>query len=63
MANGLLVPEIGLRSVAVPIRNGQRDLVAAMSLSVATSRISPDEVIEKLLQELEVTLRSFGTLL
>jgi IclR family transcriptional regulator, pca regulon regulatory protein len=55
--------EIGLRSIAVPIRNGKGNLVAAISLSVATSRMSRDEAIEKFLPELEVARRSFATLL
>lgn len=55
--------EIGLRSVAVPIRNGKGELIAAMSLSVSTSRMTRQEVIEKLLPELETARRNFSLLL
>lgn len=55
--------EIGLRSVAVPIRNGRGELIAAMSLSVSTSRMTREEVVEKLLPELETARRSFASLL
>lgn len=55
--------EIGLRSIAVPVRNGAGHLVAAISLSVATSRLNRDEVVEKLLPELETARRIFASLL
>lgn len=55
--------EIGLRSIAVPIRNGRGDLIAAMSLSVSTSRMTRDQVIDKLLPELETARRNFAALL
>ena len=55
--------EIGLRSIAVPIRTGRGELVAALSLSVATNRMGRDEVIEKLLPELETARRNFAALL
>lgn len=54
--------EIGLRSIAVPIRNGRGDLLAAMSLSVATSRMTRDQVVG-LLPELETARRHFASLL
>lgn len=55
--------EIGLRSFAVPIRTGRGELVAALSLSVSTSRMSRDEAIDKLLPELETARRNFAALL
>lgn len=55
--------EIGLRSIAVPIRDGRGELVAAMSLSVSTSRMTRDQVIDTLLPELETARRNFATLL
>lgn len=55
--------EIGLRSIAVPIRTGRGELIAALSLSVATNRMSRDEVIARLLPELETARRSFAALL
>jgi IclR family pca regulon transcriptional regulator len=55
--------ELGLRSIAVPIRNAPGQLVAAMSLSVATSRMPREQIIETLLPELETARRNFATLL
>jgi IclR family pca regulon transcriptional regulator len=55
--------EIGLRSVAVPIRTGRGELIAALSLSVSTSRMSRDDVVDKLLPELETARRAFAALL
>lgn len=55
--------EIGLRSIAVPIRTGRGELIAAMSLSVATSRMTREQVIEKLVPELETARRTFAALL
>jgi IclR family pca regulon transcriptional regulator len=55
--------EIGLRSIAVPIRNGRGDLIAAMSLSVATSRMTRDQLVEQLVPELETARRTFASLL
>ena len=55
--------EIGLRSIAVPIRNGRGELIAAMSLSVATSRMTRDQLVEQLVPELEMARRTFASLL
>lgn len=55
--------EIGLRSIAVPIRNTRGDLIAALSLSVLTSRMTRNQVIEMLLPELETTRSKFASLL
>ena len=55
--------EIGLRSLAVPVRTGRGELIAAMSLSVSTSRMTRDQMIERLLPELETARRSFASLL
>ncbi|MES2784627.1 MAG: IclR family transcriptional regulator C-terminal domain-containing protein, partial [Pseudomonadota bacterium] len=55
--------ELGLRSIAVPIRNGQGELIAAMSLSVSTSRMTRQEVVDRLLPELENARRNFATIL
>ncbi|WP_245638690.1 IclR family transcriptional regulator domain-containing protein [Hydrogenophaga palleronii] len=52
--------ELGLRSIAVPVRNGKGELLGAMSLAVATSRMSRDDLVNKLLPELEVARRTFS---
>ncbi len=52
--------ELGLRSIAVPVRNGKGELMGAMSLAVATKRMSRDDVVNKLLPELEVARRTFA---
>jgi len=55
--------ELGLRSIAVPIRNARGELLAAMSLSVATSRMTCEQIVEAMLPELETARRNFSTLL
>ncbi len=55
--------ELGLRSLAVPVRSGRGELIAAMSLSVSTSRMTRDQAIERLLPELETARRRFASLL
>lgn len=55
--------ELGLRSIAVPIRNVRGELLAAMSLSIAVSRMTREQIIETLLPELEAARRTFATLL
>lgn len=55
--------ELGLRSIAVPIRTGQGDIVGALSLSVATNRMSLEQIVHQLLPELEAARRSFAAVL
>jgi IclR family pca regulon transcriptional regulator len=55
--------EIGLRSIAVPLRTGRGELVAALSLSVTTQRMTRDEMVEALLPEMEDAQRRFAELL
>ena len=55
--------EMGLRSIAVPIRTSAGKLVAALSLSVATNRMSIAAVVEHLLPEMETARRNFSSLL
>jgi IclR family pca regulon transcriptional regulator len=55
--------EIGIRSIAVPIRNARGQMVAAMSLSVSTSRMTREDVVEHLLPELEIARRHLAVLL
>jgi IclR family transcriptional regulator, pca regulon regulatory protein len=55
--------EIGIRSIAVPIRNARGEMVAAMSLSVSTSRMTREGMVEQLLPELEIARRHFVVLL
>jgi IclR family pca regulon transcriptional regulator len=55
--------EIGLRSIAVPLRTGRGELVAALSLSVATQRMTRDAMVETLLPEMESARRKFAELL
>ncbi len=55
--------EIGLRSIAVPLRTGRGELVAALSLSVSTQRMKRDEMVETLLPEMESARRRFAELL
>ena len=55
--------ELGVRSLAVPIRTGRGDVIAALSLSVSISRMSRQEVIDNLLTEMELARRNFAALL
>jgi IclR family pca regulon transcriptional regulator len=55
--------ELGVRSIAVPIRDAAGRTVASMSLVAATSRYSIESMLETLLPELEGARRMLGTLL
>jgi IclR family transcriptional regulator, pca regulon regulatory protein len=55
--------EIGLRSIAVPVRTGAGALVAALSLSVKSTRMTREQLVDMLLPELERARRSFSSLL
>ncbi|MDB5772092.1 MAG: IclR family transcriptional regulator, pca regulon regulatory protein [Burkholderiales bacterium] len=55
--------ELGVRSIAVPIRDTAGRTVASMSMVAATSRHSLESVIRTLLPELESARRMLGTLL
>lgn len=44
--------ELGLRTVAVPLRNFRGDVVAAMNVSVHAARMSMDELVEQCLPAL-----------
>lgn len=51
--------ELGLRSIAVPVQNNRGMLIGAISLSVATTRMSIDDMVKKLLPELLAARRTF----
>lgn len=55
--------ELGVRSIAVPIRDASGRTVASMSLVASTSRHSLETMLRTLLPELESTRRMLGTLL
>ncbi|MEJ7928957.1 IclR family transcriptional regulator C-terminal domain-containing protein [Ramlibacter sp. AN1015] len=55
--------ELGLRSIAVPVRSASGELLAAMSLSVATSRMTLEEAVRELVPELELGRRQLSPLL
>lgn len=55
--------EIGLRSIAVPVRNAAGEVIAALSLSVLTSRMTRQALVDQLLPEMEQARRNFSTLL
>ncbi len=55
--------EIGLRAIAVPIRNAAGQMVAALSLSVSTVRMTRAQMIDELLPQIETASRQFATLL
>ncbi|MGA7538449.1 MAG: IclR family transcriptional regulator C-terminal domain-containing protein [Steroidobacteraceae bacterium] len=53
--------EIGLRSIAVPVRNVIGATVAAMNVSIQASRISRRELLEKELPALKVAAERLGS--
>ncbi len=55
--------ELGLRSIAVPVRNALGEMVAAMSLSVQSSRMGRKEMVEQLLPALETSRRILSAML
>ncbi len=55
--------EIGLRSIAVPVRDGSGATVAAMSLSVRSDRMTPKQMIRALLPPLEVGRQMLSAML
>ncbi len=44
--------EIGLRSIAVPLRNGQGKVVAALNVGLQAARMAPERMIEDILPKL-----------
>jgi len=55
--------ELGLRSIAVPVRNRQNRTVAAINVGVHAARVSTAEMIERLLPTLQENARTFVHLL
>jgi IclR family pca regulon transcriptional regulator len=55
--------ELGLRSIAVPVRNRQNRTVAAINVGVHAARVSTAEMIERLLPVLHENARTFVHLL
>jgi IclR family transcriptional regulator, pca regulon regulatory protein len=55
--------ELGLRSIAVPVRNRQGRVVAAINIGVHAARVSAEEMIERLLPILQENARTFVHLL
>jgi IclR family pca regulon transcriptional regulator len=55
--------ELGLRSIAVPVRNRQNRTVAAINVGVHAARVSTAEMIERLLPILHENARTFVQLL
>lgn len=55
--------ELGLRSIAVPVRTRQNRVVAAMNIGVHAARVSAAEMIERLLPILQENARTFVHLL
>jgi IclR family pca regulon transcriptional regulator len=55
--------ELGLRSVAVPVRSRQGRIVAAMNIGVHAARVSTQECIDRLLPILQENAKNFAQLL
>lgn len=48
--------EVGLVSIAVPVRSSAGKAIAGMNLSVATPRVPPDEIVRTMLPQLQRTV-------
>lgn len=55
--------ELGLCTIAVPIRDGAGNTIAAMSLAARTSRIARDQIVGRMLPALEAGRRAFAGVL
>ena len=55
--------EVGLRSVAVPVRAAQGQVVAALTVSVQSARMAPAQMVRELLPPLHDAARSLAALL
>lgn len=55
--------ELGLRSIAVPVRSVRGRVLAAMNIGVQAGRVSPSEMIHNLLPVLQQAARSLTPLL
>jgi IclR family pca regulon transcriptional regulator len=55
--------EIGLRSMAVPVRGSAGSVLAAMSVSVQSTRLTPAQMIEQILPAMLEGSRQLGMML
>jgi len=55
--------EVGLRSIAVPVRDARGNVVAAMNVSTHAARVSLDEMHRRFLPVLSEGARSLGAVL
>lgn len=55
--------EIGLRSIAVPVLNARNQLVCALTVSVHSSRMTPEQMVDGILPVLESGARTLASML
>ena len=55
--------ELGLRSIAVPIRSRQGQVVAAMNISVHAARVSTSELLQRFLPVLRQNGQALGNII
>ncbi len=55
--------EIGLMSIAMPVRNSSGGIVGAINVGVPTIRMTPQQMIEEVLPKLKATSESIGAAL
>jgi IclR family pca regulon transcriptional regulator len=55
--------EIGLRSLAVPVRDVSGRVIAAMNIGSQAARVSADEVLQRFLPALQAAAAELGTFL
>lgn len=55
--------EIGLMSIAVPVRNSAGDIVGAINVGVPTMRMTPEQMVEEILPKLQATTENITSAL
>ncbi len=55
--------EIGLMSIAVPVRNSSGGIIGAINVGAPTMRMTPEQLVEEILPKLQATSESIGAAL
>jgi IclR family pca regulon transcriptional regulator len=52
--------EVGLRSIAVPVRNRRGEVIAALNVGAPTARASVDRLLSEVLPQLRIGAEQIG---
>lgn len=55
--------EIGLRSIAVPVMNSRNEIIAALTVSVPSGRMPPEQMVAEILPALEAANKMLSSML